>query len=228
MTSLAAGSCLSDSHAWICGDYLRTYSGDIQHALYQHISLTATSLGIALVAAVPLTAFAMWKRWARSATMTILGVIYTIPSLALFVILRPYLGIDNAIPVVIALVAYAQLLLLRNILVGFDGVPEESIEAARGLGYGPVALILKVRLPLALPAILAGIRITTVSTIALLTIGGLINQGGLGTLLNQGFQRDIYAQILVSLVLIVLLAIVADAVLLIVQRLVTPWERARA
>ena len=205
MTSLAAGSCLADSHAWICGEYLRTYSGVIQHALYQHISLTATALGFAMLIAIPLTALATWKRWLRAGIMATLGVIYTIPSLALFVLLQPYLGIGHATPVVIALVAYAQLLLIRNVLVGFDGVPEEAIEAARGLGYGPVDLVLKVRLPLALPAILAGLRVTTVSTIALLTIGGLIGQGGLGTLLNDGFQRDIYAQILVSLVLIVVL-----------------------
>jgi osmoprotectant transport system permease protein len=228
VTSLAAGSCLSDSHAWICGDYLRTYSGDIQHALYQHISLTATALGIALLVAIPLTALATWKPWLRAGIMALLGVVYTIPSLALFVILQPYLGVGHATPVVIALVAYAQLLLLRNVLVGFDGVPEESVEAARGLGYGPVALVMKIRLPLALPAILAGLRVTTVSTIALLTIGGLINQGGLGTLLNQGFQRDIYAQILTALVLIVALAVVADLLLLGFQRLVTPWERARS
>ncbi len=227
MTSLAAGGCLADSHAWICGQYLRTYSGVIQHSLYQHISLTATALGIAMLVAIPLTALAVWKRWLRAGVMATLGIIYTIPSLALFVLLQPYLGIGHATPVVIALVAYAQLLLIRNVLVGFDGVPEEAVEAARGLGYGPVELTLKVRLPLALPAILAGLRVTTVSTIALLTIGGLIGQGGLGTLLNDGFQRDIYAQILVSLVLIVALAIVADLLLLIVQRLLSPWQRAR-
>ena len=227
MTSSAAGSCLADSHAWICGEYLRTYSGVIQHALYQHISLTATALGFAMLVAIPLTALAIWKRWLRAGIMATLGVIYTIPSLALFVLLQPYLGIGHATPVVIALVAYAQLLLIRNVLVGFDGVPEESIEAARGLGYGPVELVLKVRLPLALPAILAGLRVTTVSTIALLTIGGLIGQGGLGTLLNDGFQRDIYAQILVSLVLIVVLAVVADLLLLLAQRMLSPWQRAQ-
>ena len=179
-----------------------------------------------MLVAVPLTALAIWKRWLRGGIMALLGVIYTIPSLALFVLLQPYLGINHATPVVIALVGYAQLLLIRNVLVGFDGVPEESIEAARGLGYGPVELTFKVRLPLALPAILAGLRVTTVSTISLLTVGGLINQGGLGTLLNQGFQRAINAQVLTALVLIVALAIVADLLLLIVQRLATPWMRA--
>jgi osmoprotectant transport system permease protein len=224
---LAAGSCLADSQAWICGDYYRTYSGDIQHALYQHITLTALALGLALLVAVPLTALALWRRWLRASIMTILGIVYTIPSLALFVLLQPIFGITHATPVIIALVGYAQLLLMRNILVGLDGVPEESVEAARGLGYSSSQLMWKVRLPLALPAILAGVRITTVSTISLLAVGGLINQGGLGSLLQQGFTRDINAQILVSLVLIVALAIIADLLLLIFQRAVTPWQRAR-
>jgi osmoprotectant transport system permease protein len=228
VTLLEADGCLADGKAWICPDYWRTYSGDIQHALYQHISLTALALGIALVVAIPLTALALWRRWLRASVMGVLGVIYTIPSLALFVLLQPTFGITHATPVVIALVGYAQLLLVRNVLVGLDGVPEESVEAARGLGYSNVQLMWRVRLPLALPAILAGVRVTTVSTIALLTIGGLINQGGLGTLLNQGFQRDINAQILTALVLIVALAVVADLLLLLFQRLVTPWQRARS
>ncbi len=228
MTLLAAGSCLADGKAWICGDYWKTYSSDIQHALYQHITLSALALGIAILVAIPLTALALWRRWLRASIMAILGIVYTIPSLALFVLLQPVFGITHATPVVIALVGYAQLLLIRNILVGLDGVPEESIEAARGLGYSSRQLLARVRIPLALPAIIAGIRVTTVSTIALLTIGGLINQGGLGTLLNRGFQRDINAQILTALVLIVALAVVADLLLLIIQRLVSPWQRARA
>ncbi len=228
MVLLAGGSCLSDGDAWFCGDYLRTYSGEIQHALYQHIELTALSLGLALLVAVPLTALSLWRGWLRSSIMAILGVIYTIPSLALFVLLQPVFGITHATPVVIALVGYAQLLLMRNILVGFDGVPADVIESARGLGYNRWQLVYRVQLPLALPAILAGLRVTTVSTIALLTIGGLINQGGLGSLLTQGFVRAINAQILTALVLIVALAIVADVLLLVVQRLVTPWSRAKS
>jgi osmoprotectant transport system permease protein len=228
VTLLAEGSCLADSHAWICGDYIKTYSGDIQHALFQHIILTATALGLALLLAIPLTALALWKHWLRAGIIGILGIVYTIPSLALFVLLQPVFGVTHATPVVIALVGYAQLLLIRNILVGLDGVPEESIDAARGLGYGSFDLYMKVRIPLALPAILAGLRVTTVSTIALLTVGGVINQGGLGTLLTDGFQRPLYAQILVALVLIVALAIVADLLLLLLQRALTPWTRARS
>jgi osmoprotectant transport system permease protein len=228
VTVLAAGSCLADRHAWICVDYLRDRSGLIQHSLYQHITLTAISLGLALVVAVPLTLISLRPGAVRGAVLGVLGVIYTIPSLALFVLLQPVFGITHVTPVVIALVAYAQLLLVRNILVGLDGVPEESIEAARGLGYGPVRLMLQVRLPLALPAILAGLRITTVSTIALLTVGGVIEKGGLGQLIFDGFQDDRYAQILTGLVLIVALGLVADLLLLLLQRSLTRWERVKS
>jgi osmoprotectant transport system permease protein len=223
-----AASCLADRHAWICGAYLRDRSGLIQHSLYQHITLTAISLGLALVVAVPLTLISLRPGAVRGVVLGVLGIIYTIPSLALFVLLQPVFGITHVTPVIIALVAYAQLLLVRNILVGLDGVPEESIEAARGLGYGPTRLMLQVRLPLALPAILAGLRITTVSTIALLTVGGVIEQGGLGQLIFDGFQDDRYAQILTGLVLIVALGLVADLLLLLLQRSLTKWERVKA
>jgi osmoprotectant transport system permease protein len=226
--TVLAASCLADRHAWICGDYLRDRSSLIQHSLYQHITLTALSLGLALVVAIPLTLISLRPGAVRGAVMGLLGVIYTIPSLALFVLLQPVFGITHVTPVVIALVAYAQLLLVRNILVGLDGVPEESVEAARGLGYGPARLMLQVRLPLALPAILAGLRITTVSTIALLTVGGVIEKGGRGQLLFDGFQDDRYAQILTGLVLIVALGLIADVLLLLLQRSLTRWERVRA
>jgi osmoprotectant transport system permease protein len=228
VTLLAEGSCLADRHAWICLDYLRDRSGLIQHSLYQHITLTAISLGIALLVAIPLTLIALSSGLARGVVMGILGIIYTIPSLALFVLLQPAFGITHVTPVIVALIGYAQLLLVRNILVGLDGVPEESVEAARGLGYGRVRLMLQVRMPLAMPAILAGLRITTVSTIALLTVGGVIEKGGLGQLIFDGFQDGRYAQILTGLVLIVLLGLVADLLLLLLQRRVTAWERARA
>jgi osmoprotectant transport system permease protein len=113
-------------------------------------------------------------------------------------------------------------------LVGLDEVPQESIEAARGLGYSRQQLVLRVQLPLALPAIMAGLRITTVSTIALLTVGGVIEKGGLGQLMFDAFQNERNAMLLVSVLLIVLLALVADLLLLLLQRAVTPWERVRS
>ena len=223
---LAAG-CLR-ANSWVCGAYLSSRQGQIVHFTLQHLALSALSIGLGLLFAVPLSILALSGRAARAGILSALGIIYTIPSLALFVLLQPWLGVTHATPVVIALVAYSQLLLVRNFLVGLDEVPADVIDAAKGMGYGPVALLWRVRLPLALPAIFAGLRVTTVSNIALLTVGGIINQGGLGTLLFQGFQDDFHAQVLVATVLIVVLALVGDGVVLAAQWLAIPWQRQAA
>lgn len=221
---MLAADCLR-ANSWICGAYLTSREGQIVHFTLQHITLSALSIGLGLVFAVPLSILALYRTWLRAGILSLLGIIYTIPSLALFILLQPWLGITHATPVVIALVAYSQLLLVRNFLVGLDEVPPEVVDAARGMGYGPVALMWRVRLPLALPAIFAGLRVTTVSTVALLTVGGVINQGGLGTFLFQGFQDDFHAQVLVAAVLIVALGVFGDLLVLGLQWLVTPWER---
>ncbi len=230
MTLLAAagGSCLNEPSSWFCWDYVDARLGAIQHALYQHIELSALALAIAVIVAAILSLTALLLPFSRGAILAILGIIYTIPSLALFVLLQPGFGIRSSLPVIIALVGYAQLLLVRNVLVGLDEVPEEALEAARGLGYSRMQMALRVQLPLALPAIMAGLRITTVSTIALLTVGGVIEKGGLGQLMFDAFQSSRNSMLLVAIVLIVALALVADLLLLIVQRLITPWERVRS
>jgi osmoprotectant transport system permease protein len=204
------------------------YSSDIQHAFLQHVRLSVLILAISIALSLPLALLALSRRWMRTSILSVLGIVYTIPSLALFVLLQPAFGVTHATPVVVALVAYAQLLLVRNVLVGLEEVPAEVLEAARGTGYGATRLLFTVRIPMALPAILAGIRLTTVSTISLLSVGGLIQQGGLGQLILDGQQRDIRAQVLTGVVLIVALALVADLALLLVQRMATPWARARA
>jgi osmoprotectant transport system permease protein len=187
--------------------------------------MSALALGLALVIAFPLSLLALRAAWLRTSVLSVLGIIYTIPSLSLFVLLQPVFGVTHSTPVIIALVAYAQLLLVRNVVVGLEEVPPDVLEAARGMGYGPIRLLLQVRLPLAMPAVMAGLRVTTVSTIALLTVGGIIEHGGLGNLLVDGFNNDFKAQILVAIVLIVLLSLVADVLLLLLQRLLTPWTR---
>lgn len=231
MLLLAAGdstpACIRNND-WLCWAYVQRNSSAIQHALLQHVALSAISLALALLVAIPLALLALRSRLLRTSILSLLGIIYTIPSLALFVLLQPALGVTRATPVVVALIGYAQLLLVRNVLVGLEEVPGDVLEAARGTGYGATRLLLQIRLPLALPAILAGLRVTTVSTIALLTVGTLIGHGGLGDLMSAGFSDNEYKpQVLTSLVLIVLLALVADLVLLLVQRLSTPWARAQ-
>jgi osmoprotectant transport system permease protein len=224
----AAPSCYSRSvNSWFCSQYVHDYSSDIQHAFLQHVRLAALILGISILLSLPLALLAMRSRLIRGTVLSVLGFVYTIPSLALFVLLQPAFGVTRATPVVVALVAYAQLLLVRNVLVGLEEVPAEVLEAARGTGYGAAKLLFRVRIPMALPAILAGIRLTTVSTISLLSVGGLIQQGGLGQLILDGQQRDIRAQVVTGVILIIALALVADLVLLLVQRLATPWTRAR-
>lgn len=225
--SAASGKSCLQKNDWVCWEYVRTRSGLLQHALWEHITLTVIALVLATLLAIPLAILALQARWLRAGILSVLGIIYTIPSLALFVLLQPAFGVTHATPVVIALVAYAQLLLVRNIIVGLEGVPDEVLESARGMGYGSSRLLLTVRLPLALPAIMAGLRVTTVSTIALLTVGGLIGHGGLGNLLIDGFNDNTFkSQIFTSMVLILALALVADGLLLLVQRWLTPWARA--
>ncbi|HVU72061.1 MAG TPA: ABC transporter permease [Mycobacteriales bacterium] len=217
--------CLRDN-AWICGEYLTSRKHDILHALTLHVELSATALALSLVVAIPLTLIGMRRAWLRSAVLGVAGVVYTIPSLALFVLITPYFDFYSNTPIVIALVGYAQLLLLRNIFTGLAEVPADVVDAAQGMGYGQWRLLTRVQLPLALPAILAGLRVTSVSTVALLSIGGLLGRGGLGQLLYDGYQQELNAQVLTALVLIVALALAYDAVLLLVQRLTTPWTRA--
>ena len=220
-------SCIRDND-WLCWAYVQRNSSAIQHSLLQHVVLCVIALTLALALAIPLALLALRSAVLRGTILSVLGIIYTIPSLALFVLLQPALGVTKATPVVVALIGYAQLLLVRNVLVGLEEVPADVLEAARGTGYGATRLLLQIRLPLALPAILAGLRVTTVSTIALLTVGTLIGHGGLGDLMSAGFNDNEYRpQILTSLVLIVLLALGADLLLLLVQRLTTPWTRAQ-
>ena len=142
------------------------------------------------------------------------GVLYTIPSLALFAILSPFTGTSRT-TVLIGLVLYALLVLVRNTLVGLQAVPDDVRDAARGMGYGPTRLLWRVELPLALPAIMAGVRVATVSTVALVTVGVIVGTGGLGQLILAGFQNNFYrAEIMTSTVLTVALALALDLVLL--------------
>ena len=147
------------------------------------------------------------------------------PALALMTLLWPRFGLSPT-SVVIALVLYGVLIIIRNILTGLDDVPDDVIEAARGMGYGQQRLLWQVQLPLALPSIVAGVRIATVSTIGLVTIGSLLGYGGLGNLILGGFVNNAYhAQIMTATILVVVLAVIADLILVVVQRLLAPWLR---
>ena len=209
---------------WICGEYVRTRQSELQDALVQHITLTAISVALGLVVAVPLAVIA---RRFRLTQLLLAGatVVYTIPSVALFAFLIPFTGISST-TVVIGLVLYSLTVLVRNVLAGLDAVPEDVREAARGMGMSRGRMLLRVELPMAVPTIMAGVRIATVSTVALTTIGGIINYGGLGNLIFDGLNTAFRSQVLTASVLCVRLAVAADVVLLGTQRLLTPWQRA--
>ncbi|MFI9723732.1 ABC transporter permease [Streptomyces sp. NPDC052396] len=209
---------------WFCGEYVRTRGQELTDATVQHIGITVASVAIGLLIAFPLALLA--RRW-RAAAGPVLGlttVLYTVPSLAMFSLLVPVFGLSASV-VVTGLVLYSLTILVRNILAGLAAVPEEAREAARGMGYGPLRLLFGVELPLALPAVMAGVRIATVSTVSLTTVGALVGYGGLGNLIYEGLHSVFKAQVLTASVLCVLLAVVADLALLLVQRLLTPWTR---
>ena len=155
------------------------------------------------------------------------GSLYTIPSLALFALLVPVTGL-SVLTAEIGLVSYTLLILIRNIIRGIRGVPADVREAAVGMGYRPLKQLAQVDFPLAVPAIIAGIRIATVTTIGLVTVTALIGEGGLGSLILDGLIRDFKTPLVIGTLLSVALAIVADVSLAGVQRVVTPWARSRA
>jgi osmoprotectant transport system permease protein len=215
------------ANPWFSWTYVSQHASELASATRQHIALTFWAVLVATLIALPLAVVARRWQWTRTPILTIVGMLYTIPSLALFVMLQVYLGL-SPLTVEIALVGYALLILVRNTLTGLDGVPEEVREAARGMGFGPGRLLLRVELPLALPAILAGVRVATVSTIALVTVGAVVGNGGLGGLILEGLNSFYRAEISAAAVGCVLLALIADVLLLGLQRLVTPWTRRRA
>ncbi|MDQ4091560.1 MAG: ABC transporter permease [Actinomycetota bacterium] len=211
---------------WVRWDWVRDNGDDILAATRQHVELTLLAVVLGLLIAFPLGLAA--RRWRRTSgpILGFTGVLFTIPSLALFALLVPFTGLSRTTAEV-GLVGYTLLILVRNILAGLDGVPDDVREAAQGMGFRPVGQLVRVELPLALPAIVAGIRIATVTTIGLVTVTGLIGQGGLGALIIEGINRDFRTPLVVGSVGSVALAVLADVALAGAARLLAPWNRAR-
>lgn len=195
--------------------------------LVEHVQLTAiaVSIGFAIAFVAALTAYRF--RWFEAPFGLASGLLYTIPSLALFQLLVPITGL-TVTTVEIALVSYTLLILFRNILFGLRGVPPEVLEAARGMGLTPAQTLLRIELPLALPAIVAGIRIATVTTISLATIAAFVLPDGLGQPILDGLRTFFKTKFIAAGALAVALAIVADAGLVLAQRALTPWAKVRA
>ncbi|MEW2222220.1 ABC transporter permease subunit [Streptomyces sp. NPDC006990] len=229
MSSIAAGGpqgCLAQND-WLCWTYVRTRQSELLDATVEHVWITALSVAIALALALPLAVAARRWRAARAPALGVTTILYTIPSLAMFALLLPVFGLSAAV-VVTGLVLYSLTVLVRNILAGLDAVPGEARQAAEGMGYGPGRLLLEVELPLALPALLAGVRIATVTAVSLTTVGAIVGYGGLGNLIYDGMESYFKAQVLTASAICVVLAVVADLLLLWLQRVLTPWTRAGA
>ncbi|MCU1600558.1 MAG: ABC-type proline/glycine betaine transport system, permease component [Frankiales bacterium] len=197
----------------------------LKTATKEHVQLVLSSVGLGLLISLPLAVLVRGKRRVTGLLLGATGVLYTIPSLALFGLLAPITGLTLK-TAVIALTAYSLLILVRNVLSGLDGVSAEVREAARGMGMGRLRMLLTVELPLASPSILAGVRVATVSNVALATVGVVVAHGGLGTVIFRGFRSNFYrAEIMTGTLLCVALAIVAEVLFLGIERLVTPWAR---
>ena len=202
-------------------------SDEIYAQFLEHVGLTVLAVALGLLISVPLAVYAYRHRWAYGPLTWVTGTLYTIPSLALFAFLLPYTGLTVK-TAEIGLVSYTLLILIRNIVSGLAGVPSDVREAARGMGYSERQLLLRVELPLALPVIVAGIRLATVTTIGLVTVTALIGKGGLGSFILAGMRTDFVTATLVGSVLSLVLAVAVDALLVVSERRLTPWATARA
>ncbi len=213
-------------NSWLCGDYLTDRWEQLQDALVEHVLITLASVALGLALALPLAILA--RQVPRLETLIVSGstILYTIPSLAMFSFLVPITFLTPT-TVIIGLALYSLTILVRNILAGLRSVPAEAIEAADGSGYSPWRRLTRIEMPLALPVMMAGLRVATVSTVALTTVGAIVGYGGLGNLLLSGVGTQFKAQILAASVLCVLLAVVLDVALMGTQRLLTPWTRVR-
>lgn len=190
---------------------------------WEHVVLTAIAVGIGLLISFPVGVYCYRHRRAYGPVATAAGILYTIPSLALFAMLVPFTGLSTT-TAEIGLVGYTLLILIRNVVAGLRGVPDDAKEAALGMGYDRRQLLWRVELPLALPVVLAGVRIATVTVIGLVTVTALIGQGGLGHFILLGLERFFSTATILGAVLSVVLAICADRLLALAERLLTPWR----
>ena len=198
--------------------YLFAHPAIVAQRFGEHVFLVGVSLAIALAIALPLGVLVARKPRAGAIALGVLSAIYTIPSLALLAILVAVFGLGTPTAIV-ALVAYAQMLLVRNVAEGLRGVSPAAVDAARGLGFTPLAQLLRIELPLALPAIVGGVRIATVSLVSIATVAAWIDAGGLGTLVFEGLHQDDPPKIIAGSLAAVLLAVVADVTLRIAERM---------
>ncbi len=214
------------ANPWFTWQFLQENREAVVSALGEHASLTAEAVAFATLVALPLAVAGYWFRPLTGPILAFTGVLYTIPSLALFALLAPFL--PGRTTVLVGLVVYALLVITRNSVAGLTQVPEPVRDAARGMGYGRLAQLWRIELPLALPGIMTGVRLATVSTVALVTVGVLNGHGALGEFLTTGFRAGYRAEIMTATIIIFGLGVVLDLLLAGLTWLITPWERRRA
>lgn len=207
--------------------WIADHLDEIGRRTAEHLQLTGIAVGAGFVIAMALALVAVRYRRAYAPITWVAGILYTIPSLALFALLIPLTGLST-LTAEIGLVSYTLLILVRNIVAGIDGVPRAVREAAVAMGYRRTRLLVEIELPLALPVIIAGLRIATVTTVGLVTVTALIGQGGYGFLIADGLRRFFNTPLLVGATLSVAMAIALDAVLVVAERALSPWARKRA
>jgi osmoprotectant transport system permease protein len=216
-----------DGDAWIDWSWVGDHLSDIREAAQTHLVVTVEVVVLGVLLALPLALVSARRPILRSFVLGMSSVLYTVPSLAAFALLIPYTGLTSRWTVLIPLVSYTLVVLLRNFVSGIDAVPAEARAAADGLGFSTRQRMLRVELPLALPAIMAGIRLATVSTIGLVTVSAIIGQQSLGLLIRDGLERDFRSLVVVGAVLALALAVLADLGLHALARALTPWQRRR-
>ncbi len=220
-------ACERANRLFCTGWFSRSWSSILWPALRQHIVLTVIAVVIGFIISTALALVAYRRGWVERPVIVVTSFLYTIPSLALFELLEgvPGLGLTRTTAEV-ALVSYTLLILFRNTLTGLREVPAEVRDAAAGMGMGKTKSLFRVELPLALPAIIAGLRIATVTVISLATVAALVDNEGLGAPIFDAINKNVFKTELISAgVLAVLLALVADALLVGLQRVLTPWTR---
>jgi osmoprotectant transport system permease protein len=204
---------------WV-GDHL----DDIWARTVEHLQLTGIAMGVGSLIALALATIALRYRRTYGPITAIASILYTIPSLALFTLLVSYTGLTRT-TAEIGLVSYTLLILVRSIVVGVDGVPDSAREAGIAMGYTRSRLFREVELPLALPTIISGLRVCTVTIVGLVTVTAIIGQGGYGALILDGFRRDFDTPLLIGSLLSVALAVALDLALVGAERALAPWAR---
>lgn len=203
--------------------------GMIAQLLGEHVVLSIVPVVAAFVVSVPLGYLVFRTGRFANVVLALLGVVYAIPSLALFVVMPAIIGtkILSPLNIVVALTIYSIALLVRSVVDGLRSVPAAVNSSAAAVGFGRIRRLFRVELPLAMPVIFAGLRVVTVSNIALVSVGAVIGIGALGELFTRGLNSGFLTPIIVGLVLSLLLALLADAIILLIQRGALPWARGR-